>query len=236
MITLGDNAYEGGSIDDFLDAYAPTWGRHRWRTHPAIGNHEYSTPHGAGYFAYFCAAAGEPFKGWYSYDVGAWHFIVLNSNCAEPGVDAPACNAGSEQERWLRADLAAHPAKCTAAYWHHPRFSSGSHGDDAVMQDVWQALHDFNADIVLNGHSHVYERFAPQSPTGAPEPGRGIREFVVGTGGAVLGTLGALHANSEASKAGTWGVLKLTLHDASYEWKFIAVDGSEGDSGKGDCY
>ena len=236
VITLGDNAYENATLDDFLDAYAPTWGRHRWRTHPAIGNHEYNVPHGAPYFAYFCEAAGAPLKGYYSYDVGAWHFIVLNSNCAEKDADAPPCDAGSEQERWLRADLAAHPAKCTAAYWHHPRFSSGSKGDDASVQPLWQALYDAGADVVLSGHSHVYERFGPQDPTGHADPERGIREFVVGTGGADLSSFDASHANSEARKAGQHGVIKLTLHAESYDWAFLTVDGAVNDAGRGACH
>ena len=236
VITLGDNAYENATLDDFLDAYHPTWGRHRWRTHPAPGNHEYNVPHAAPYFAYFCDAAGAPFKGYYSYDVGAWHLIVLNSNCAETGSGAPDCDAGSEQERWLRADLAAHPAKCTAAYWHHPRFSSGSKGDDATVQDLWQALYEAGADVVLSGHSHVYERFGLQDPKGHADPDRGIREFVVGTGGADLSGFDASHANSEARQAGLHGVIKLTLHADAYDWEFVTVDHVVHDSGRGVCH
>ncbi len=236
VITLGDNAYENATLDDYLDAYAPSWGRHRWRTHPAVGNHEYNVPHAAPYFAYFCDAAGAPFKGYYSYDVGAWHLIVLNSNCAERGIDAPPCDAGSEQERWLRADLAAHPAKCTAAYWHHPRFSSGGKGDDRVVEDFWRALYDAGADVVLSGHDHVYERFGPQDPTGHADPDRGIREFVVGTGGADLSAFASSHANTEAREAGQHGVIKLTLHADSYDWQFITADRKIHDAGRGVCH
>jgi hypothetical protein len=236
VITFGDNAYENATLDDYLDAFHPTWGRHRWRMHPSLGNHEYNVPHAAPYFAYFCDSVGETYKGWYSYDIGSWHFIVLNSNCAEPDANAPACDRGSEQERWLRADLAAHPAKCTAAYWHHPRFCSGSKGDDPTVQDLWQALYEAGADVVLSGHAHVYERFGPQDPTGHADPERGIREFVVGTGGADLSTFNESHANSEARKAGLHGVIKLTLHAASYDWQFITVDNVVQDSGQGVCH
>jgi hypothetical protein len=237
VLALGDNVYPNGSIDDFLDFYAPTWGRHRWRTRPAVGNHEYHTPHAGGYFGYFCAAAGPAFGGYYSYDLGSWHLVVLNSECVEgAGFDAPSCAAGEAQERWLRADLAAHPSKCTLAYWHHPRFSSGHHGNADAMQDVWRALHDGNADLVLNGHSHDYERFAAQTPTGEADSARGIREFVVGTGGGVLSPFEDVKANSEVRRAGTWGVLQLTLHADSYDWKFLSVDGSFTDDGHGSCH
>ncbi len=236
VLALGDNAYENGSLDDFLDRYAPTWGRHRWRTHPAIGNHEWQTPKGGGYFAYFCDAAGPAFKGWYSYDVGAWHLVAINSNCGEAGFDAPSCEPGSEQETWLRADLAAHPAKCTLAYWHHPRFGSGNHGNNDALQPIWQALYDAGADVVLNGHQHNYERFAPQTPTGAPDDARGIREFIVGTGGADLTAFVDHKPQSEIQKTGVYGVLALTLHADGYDWKFHSVDGSFDDSGHGSCH
>jgi hypothetical protein len=236
VLALGDNAYENGSVDDYLDYYAPTWGRHRWRTHPAIGNHEWQTPEGGGYFAYFCAAAGTPFKGWYSLDVGAWHLVAINSNCGETGFDAPSCDRGSEQETWLRADLAAHPAKCTLAYWHHPRFGSGNHGNNDALQSIWQALYDAGAELVLNGHQHNYERFSPQTPTGGADGARGIREFVVGTGGADLTAFVDAKPNSELRKTGVYGVIKLTLHAEGYDWQFVSVDGSFTDTGSGSCH
>jgi acid phosphatase type 7 len=231
IAALGDNVYETGTLDEYLDCYEPTWGRHRWRTRPAVGNHEYRTPHAGAYFAYFCGAAGEPFKGWYSYDLGTWHIVVLNSNCSE--VD---CDADSEQARWLRADLESHPTKCTAAYWHHPRFSSGEHGNADEMAALWQVFDDFGGDVVLAGHEHDYERFAPQSPSGAVDEVRGIREFVVGTGGRGQRGFGRPKANSELRQTGEYGVLSLTLRDGSYDWKFIRVDGYVGDTGHGECH
>lgn len=237
VLALGDNAYENGSVDDYLDRYAPTWGRHRWRTHPAIGNHEWQTPHGGGYFAYFCDAAGPPFKGWYSFDLGAWHLVALNSNCGDGGFDdAPSCARGSEQERWLRADLAAHPSRCTLAYFHHPRFGSGTHGNNDALQPIWEALYDANAEIVLDGHQHNYERFAPQTPAGAPDAARGVREFIVGTGGAKLTAFVDAKPNSEIRKTGVLGVLALTLRIDGYDWRFHAVDGSFDDAGHGSCH
>ena len=161
VFTTGDNAYPSGTMSEFLDCYDPSWGRHKARTYPSSGNHDYGTQGAAGYYAYFGSVAGDPDKGYYSYDLGSWHIVVLNSNIQE--------GAGSDQEQWLRADLAAHPVACTLAYWHHPRFSSGDvHGSDGKMQSLWQALYDFGADVVLNGHEHNYERFALQDPRGTP--------------------------------------------------------------------
>lgn len=238
VITLGDNAYVNATLDDFIDAYGSTWGRHRWRTHPAPGNHEYHSPHAAPYFSYFCAAAGEPFKGYYSYDVGSWHIVVLNSQCvATDGYETgPSCDDGSEQARWLRADLGAHPARCTAAYWHHPRFSSGSHGDHAGMSALWRILDEAGAEIVLSGHDHVYERFAAMHADGAADPEHGLRQFVVGTGGATLYEFGAAHRNSEVRIADAWGVIKLTLREAGYQWEFIDRDRVVRDSGYERCH
>ena len=239
VITLGDNAYVNATLDNFLGPYASTWGRHRWRTHPTLGNHEYHSPHAGPYFAYFCAAAGPAFKGWYSYDVGAWHFVVLNSQCASTdGYESgPGCDAGSEQAAWLRADLAAHPARCTAAAWHHPRFSSGSHGDHLAMGDLWRQLAEAGAELVLSGHDHDYERFAPVDADGRADPEHGMRQLVVGTGGATLYKFGAAaHANSEVRIADHWGVMKLTLHAESYDWEFLAVDGVVRDSGWTRCH
>jgi hypothetical protein len=236
VFTLGDNAYNTGTAMEFADYYEPTWGRHKLRTKPSPGNHDYYTANATGYFGYFGAAAGNPDDGYYSYDLGAWHIIVINSNCGEDEVGG--CQAGSLQEQWLRLDLALHPATCTLAYWHHPRFSSGSiHGSQSYMQPIWQALYDYGADVVLSGHVHNYERFAPQDPTGLADPARGIREFVVGTGGNdTLYPFNAPIANSEVRDAVTYGVLKLTLHAASYDWQFVPAGiGTFTDTGTAGC-
>ncbi len=229
IITLGDNAYPNGAPRDFANCYAPTWGRQKARTHPVPGNHDYVTAGASGYFGYFGAAAGPAGKGYYSYDLGAWHLVALNSEIA--------VRPGSVQEQWLRADLAAHRATCTLAYWHQPRFSSGPHSSNATYQPLWQALYDYGADIVLNGHDHDYERFAPQTPGGEADPQHGIREFVVGTGGAVLYPFMMIAPNSEVKSDKAWGVLKLTLHAASYAWQFIPIAGQTfADSGTADCH
>jgi hypothetical protein len=192
-------------------------------THPVPGNHEYATPGAAGYFSYFGPAAGDPTEGYYSFDLGSWHIIALNSNCSNVG----GCDQGSPQERWLRADLATNQNACTLAYWHHPRFTSGSvHHSDPRTEAFWQALHEFRADVVLTGHQHNYERFDPQSPTGSADPSNGIRQFVVGTGGKDLYTFGATPApNSIVRNSNTFGILKLTLRLTSYEWQFIPEAG-----------
>ncbi|MEX2221494.1 MAG: ABC transporter substrate-binding protein [Candidatus Rokuibacteriota bacterium] len=233
VFTLGDHAYEAGTPIEFAACYEPSWGRHKPRTRPSPGNHDYLTPNASGYFAYFGAAAGDPGRGYYSYDLGSWHIIALNSNCSHVG----GCGPESPQERWLRADLAAHPAACTLAYWHHPRFSSGAQGNEADVTAFWQALYEHRAEIVLAGHDHVYERFAPQKPNGESDPAGGLRQFVVGTGGATQHRFdGPPAANSEARNDDTFGVLKLTLHPTGYEWRFIPVAGrSFTDSGRGRC-
>ncbi|MDP9266593.1 MAG: metallophosphoesterase [Chloroflexota bacterium] len=230
VFTLGDNAYEDGSPTDFTRCYVPTWGRHRSRTHPAVGNHDYGTAGAAGYFAYFGAAAGARGQGWYGYDAGTWHVVVLNSNCSI--VD---CAAGSPQERWLREDLARSQARCTLAYWHHPLFSSGLHGGEPALRPMWQALVDGRADVVLSGHDHDYERFAPQDADGRGSP-EGVREFVVGTGGRSLYPVSARAPNSEAVLADVYGVLQLTLAPNAYAWSFIATDERVLDQGQGACH
>src|SRR5213593_2695858 len=232
VFTLGDNVYPSGSLTNYQNCYNPSWGRHKARTAPALGNHEYDTsPTAADYFTYFGATAGDPTKGYYSYDLGAWHVVALNSDVS--------MSAGSAQEQWLRADLAAHSQRCTLAYWHHPRFSSGStHGSMVGAQPLWQALYDAGAEIVLSGHEHNYERFAPQTPGGALDLARGIREFVVGTGGGSGAyPFGTPIANSEVRITGVNGVLKLTLGDGTYAWQFIPVAGQTAtDSGSGTCH
>jgi hypothetical protein len=233
VFVAGDDAYERGDPEEFAKCYEPSWGRFKDRTRPAVGNHEYLTANAVPYFAYFGGAAGDPNKGYYSYDLGAWHIIVINSNCARVG----GCAAGTPQEQWLRDDLRAHPAACTLAYWHHPRFSSGQHGNTVALEPIWRALYDSGADVVINGHDHDYERFAPQDPIGAADPARGIREFIVGTGGKNHYAIGSPIANSEVRNAVTFGVLKLTLHPTSYDWQFIPEAGKTfTDSGHGECH
>jgi acid phosphatase type 7 len=233
VMALGDLAYPNGTAEDFK-CYDKTWGRVKDRTRPAVGNHEFHSSGAAYYFQYFGAAAGDPKTGYYSYDLGSWHIVVLNSECEEIG----GCGAGSPEEKWLRADLAAHPVGCTLAYFHKPRFSSGlNHGNDPGVGAFWQALYDFNAELILNGHDHDYERFSPQDPKGNADPKRGIREFVVGTGGKNHREFGIHRANSEVRNNGTFGVLKLTLKAAGYDWKFIPQAGKTfTDSGSGSCH
>jgi acid phosphatase type 7 len=233
VMAVGDLAYPDGSKENFV-CYDKTWGRVKARTRPAPGNHEFHAAGATPYFDYFGAAAGDPQNGYYSYELGTWHMVVLNSECADVG----GCEAGSRQETWLRADLAAHPAACTLAYWHKPLFSSGSaHGNDVSVKPLWQALYDANADVVVAGHDHNYERFAPQDADGAADPARGIREFVVGTGGKNQRPIGAIVSNSEVRNADAFGVLKLTLHPNSYDWQFIPEPGKTFvDSGSGKCH
>ena len=230
VFTAGDNAYEHGTVEEYTNCYAPTWGRHKRRTHPVPGNHEYETRGAAGYFGYFGAVAGDTGKGYYSYALGAWHVVALNSNIE--------MRPGSAQVRWLRADLAAHPARCTLAYWHHPRFSSGTtHGSSKDTGPLWRALYEAGADVVVAGHEHNYERFAPQDTLGVADRAHGLREFVVGTGGDSHYPLGPRLANSEVANSATFGVLKLTLEPAGYRWEFIPVAGKTfTDSGSGACH
>ena len=233
VMAVGDLAYPDGSKENFT-CYEKTWGRARSRTRPSPGNHEFHAVGATPYFDYFGAAAGDPKTGYYSYELGSWHIIVLNSECKDVG----GCEAGSPQEKWLRADLASHPVACTLAYWHKPLFSSGSaHGNDLTMKPLWDALYEGNADVVINGHDHDYERFAPQTPDGASDPGRGIREFVVGTGGKSHRPFSEPKPNSEVRDATAFGVLKLTLKSKSYDWQFIPEEGkSFTDSGSSACH
>jgi acid phosphatase type 7 len=242
VLLLGDNQYYCGGYQAWLQSYDRSWGRVKGITRPAPGNHEYLTSGGtdcnsanagaAGYFRYFGAAAGDPAKGYYSYDVGSWHFIVLNSECTDVG----GCGPTSPQGQWLRADLASHPNLCTLAYWHIPLFSSGGRASSRY-KTFWDALYDADADVVLNGHDHTYERFAPQRPDGVADPVRGIREFVVGTGGSNHTSFTTIFANSEVRNSATYGVLRVTLRLAGYDWQFVPEAGKTfTDSGSGQCH
>jgi hypothetical protein len=241
VLLLGDNQYECGDLGDFNTYFDPTWGRERGSVYPAIGNHEYTvqlTPtdpcfnrsQGApGYWAYF-GARSHPLDpncslsctGYYSFDVGTWHVIAINSNC---GQVAGGCGANSAQEQWLRQDLAAHQNSCTLAYWHHPYYSSGQHGNNLSMAAIWQALYDNGAEVVLNGHDHDYEQFSPQDPAGNLDVNFGIREFIVGTGGRNMTSAGVIQANSELFSRTSFGVLKLVLHTNGYDWQFVPAPG-----------
>jgi hypothetical protein len=232
IFTTGDNAYESGSATEFNNCWNPSWGRHKARVRPVVGNHEYGTSGASGYFNYFGATAGKAGQGWYSYDLATWHVVVLNSNCS-----VVSCAAGSAQEKWLRADLAASPAVCTVALWHHPRFSSGTHGNDLSVQALWNALYDYGADVVLNGHDHTYERFAPQRPDGTLDNAFGIRQFVIGAGGKTHYAFNAIKPNSEARNNTVFGVLRLTLRGGSYDFRFVPeAGGAYTDSGSGTCH
>jgi 3',5'-cyclic AMP phosphodiesterase CpdA len=214
VLTLGDHTYPRGAAHEFADCYDPTWGRFKARTWPAPGNHEYYTPDAAPYFAYFGARAA---TGWYSFDAGSWHVISLDSDLTRERYP----DKYAAQIAWLRADLAAHPARCTLAFWHHPLYSSGGHGSVATMKEAWQLLADAGAELVLSGHDHDYERFGPQDANGRLDPAHGIRQFVVGTGGAYPTPFLLTVAHSEMRDNGRTGVLRLRLKDDSYEWEFL---------------
>jgi acid phosphatase type 7 len=229
ITTLVDNVYRRGTRATFVACYDSSWGRHRSRTRPAPGNHDYRVPHAASYFAYFGAAAGPAGRGYYSFDVGSWHIISLNSNVS--------LRAGSPQLRWLRADLAAHRSRCTLAYWHHPRYSSGVHGSSRHVAPLWRVLYEAGVDVVLQAHDHSYERFAPLDADGRRNADRGIRSFVVGTGGGRLREFRAVVPGSEVRYNGGHGVLKLSLRSDGYEWEFVPVERTEfSDRGEGRCH
>lgn len=232
VLALGDNAYNKGSLEQYRNCYGPTWGRYLKRTRPVPGNHEYQTPGAAGYFGYFGTRAGTPGKGWYAYNRGAWRVYALNSNCGDIG----GCWMGSRQQRWLEADLKAHPRHCVLAYWHHPYFSSGFHGNFTEVRGLWKTLQAAGAEVVLNGHDHDYERFAPQTWQGQADAAQGIREFVVGTGGTALRDFDLVKPNSEVRNRSAHGVLRLRLHDGMYRWRFISTDGAFSDSGTTSCH
>jgi hypothetical protein len=230
VFTIGDNVYPDGTLAEFQACYHPTWGRHRRRTWPTLGNHDYNTRGAEGYFAYFGRRARPQGLSYYSYDLGTWHIIALNSN-----IDARPVGG---QGQWLQADLAAHPSRCTLVYFHHPLFSSFDRGYHARMKQFWDVLYAYGVDVVVNGDVHYYERFMPQTPDGVPDPQHGIRQFIVGTGGAVLlRDMGErVLPTSEVRTNATHGVIKFTLHEAGYSWEFIPVaGGSFSDAGTSPC-
>jgi hypothetical protein len=226
VFTAGDNAYFQGTAQQFLECYHPSWGRHRVRTRPSPGNHDYESAGAAPYFAYFGSNAGPAGLGYYSFEVGSWHVVSLNSNISMA--------QGSAQQAWLQADLASSRATCTAAFWHHPLFSVGHNPPTPEVRDLWRTLYAAGADVVINGHNHMYERYAPQTPDGVADPAKGIREFVAGTGGADLYQFTLAAPNNE-TYVSTWGVLKLTLGAGNYRWEFINTSGHIVDSGGDTC-
>jgi hypothetical protein len=229
VLMLGDGTYPVGRPEEFTECYEPTWGRFKARTFPAPGNHEYYTPGAIGYYRYFGERAGPGNRGYYSFDLGSWHVVSINSNLKPAQQEI--------QLAWLKTDLAQHKAQCTLAFWHHPLFSSGGHGNNEKMRQVWQVLEDAGAELVLSGHDHDYERFAPQDADGKRDDVRGMRQFVVGTGGARLTPMRFGKPNSERSSNGTHGVLKLWLKDGGYEWEFMPVtEGVVSDRGAALCH
>jgi hypothetical protein len=228
VFAAGDNAYFDGTAVDYARCYDPTWGRHKSRTRPVPGNHEYLTAGGSGYFGYFGFMAGNVGEGWYSYRLGAWQVFALNSETS--------AFPGSPQYVWLRNELVANPTRCALAYFHTPVFGSGANGSNPQMQAVWALLQESGVEVIIGGHNHTYERFAPQDSNGRRDP-RGIRQFVVGTGGAPLVAFRSIEPNSEVRDNSTWGVLKLTLRPDSYDWQFVPVAGrSFSDSGNDICH
>jgi hypothetical protein len=238
VFAAGDLAYEKGTAEEFKNCYDPAWGRFKDRTKPALGNHEYVDPTASGYFHYWGTQAGPAGKGFYSYDLGAWHIVVMNTNCDAQSLGG--CGKGSPQEAWLKADLAKHPNACILAYGHHALFSSGVFKNHAVhpeLKQFWEDLYSVHADLVLAGHEHSYERFAPQDPGGKADPANGIREIVAGTGGRSHDLLGFATPNSQVREWDTYGVLKLTLSPGKYSWEFIPEEGKTfHDAGGGACH
>lgn len=241
VLALGDTQYEFGEYQDFLRYYDLSWGRLKPITRPAVGNHEYETRGASGYFDYFAGigrntseVTGNRAEGWYSFDVGSWHVISLNSNCTSI---AGGCGVNSAQVRFLRADLQNSRATCTLAFWHHPRYSSGKSRDDRTYQPFWDALYEAGTEVVLVGHDHHYERFAPMNPSGQLDRARGIRQFIVGTGGHSFQALGDTLPNSEVRNNSTFGVIKMRLRPGRYEWVFQPIPGGTfTDSGSDVCH
>ncbi|HYN37142.1 MAG TPA: metallophosphoesterase [Actinomycetota bacterium] len=228
VLTAGDNQYDDGKLSDFRDSYDKTWGRLKSITKPTPGNHEYRRNDGQGYYNYFGSKAGRPNRGYYSFDREEWHIIALNSNIST--------RRTSRQIEWLRKDLTSNPADCTLAFWHHPLFSSGEHGNHSYVKPIWKALSADDADLVITGHDHDYERFAPMNAQGEARA-KGIRSFVVGTGGVGLRPFKTIQPHSVVRSDNTFGVLKLTLQAGAYQWEFIPeAGGTFSESGVADCH
>ena len=234
IFTLGDNVYPEGTRSQFRNCYDPTWGKYKKRTRPSVGDQDYNTPGAKPYFDYFGGRAGKPGRGYYSYDLGTWHIVALNSNCEEVG----GCEWKSAQGRWLRRDLANHRTRCTLAYFHHPLYASGTNYDSPKVKPFWDMLYNHHAEVILSGHAHRYERFARITPSGALSSARGIRQFIVGTGAAPSASQqGPNEARVQAKKVGAPGVLKLELGSGFYHWRFVPVAGRNyTDSGKARCH
>ena len=231
VFAAGDLVYPDGTAQEYADCFHPTWGRHKDRMLPVIGNHEYHTPGAAGYFGYFGAEAHGP-GAYHAVDLGTWRVYVLNSECGQV-----SCSLGSPQLDWLIADLAANPRQCSLAIWHTPRFSSGPHGDASWVGALWQTLQAAGAELVISGHDHDYERFLPMDAAGGLDTAAGMIQFVVGTGGIGSATFSAVRANSAVRDGTTYGVIQLTLRPGSYDWQFIPVPGQTfTDSGSAACH
>jgi acid phosphatase type 7 len=234
VFTFGDNAYPEGTRSQLRNCYDPTWGKYKKRTRPTAGNHDYHTAGAKPYFDYFRWRAGKPSRGYYSYDRGSWHIVALNSNCEEVG----GCEWKSAQGRWLRRDLARYRGRCTLAYFHHPLYASGRGEDSPQVKPFWHILYNHRADVILSGHAHRYERFARIKPSGKRSSARGIRQFIVGTGGARGEPIhGPDEPRVQAKNVGAPGVLKLDLGFGFYQWKFVPVAGRHyTDSGRARCH
>lgn len=237
VLILGDSQYEDGRLEAYQQSWANNWGRKELKeiTYPAAGNHEYHTPGASGYFDYFGSRAGERDKGYYSFNLGSWHIVALNTG-GNDKCKPLSCEEGSAQEKWLREDLEKNTSQCTLAYWHRPLFTSGLHRGAIETKSFWNDLYNVGADVVLNGHSHQYERFAAQNSQGVADAGRGIVQFVVGTGGKNLKGFWRGKANSVLQNSKSYGVLKLELGDKGYAWEFISERGQVLDSGTGQCH
>lgn len=232
ILLLGDIAYPSGRAVDFEECFDPAWMNLRERFLPVPGNHEYESEGAGPYFAAFGDLAGTPGEGWYSTELGAWHVVALNSNCAAVG-----CDSSSSQARWLRDDLAAHPATCTLAFTHVPRWSSGVHGNAEEMADLWAILHEAGVDVMVTGHDHDYERLAPMDAAGSADPDAGVRQFVAGTGGREINPFAEILPTSEARNDISFGVLQLDLEADAYRWQFVPIDGDGfTDAGEGVCH
>jgi acid phosphatase type 7 len=233
VLALGDIAYPEGTSEDFAECFAPSWRTLLPRIRPVPGNHDYGTGDASAYFEFFGPAAGDPGRGYYSFDLGDWHLVALNSACDQPNI---GCTEGSPQLEWLARDLSTNDTACTLAYWHVPRFSSGEHGGDAAVQAFWEILDESGADVILNAHDHNYERLAPMTPDGQRDDDNGIRQFVVGTGGSDLRGLGEVEPNNERWATGYAGFLELVLDERGYQWTFVSASGEVLDAGSDTCH